>query len=120
MTRRMTDAPQPVAAAVAVTPIDPADSGSFGIIDVHPTHPDRMRRLRQRPEPDTVTDPLAVVSRLVLRPSIFDNLAPPRTPLVRSTSASPSENSPRPAPSPCTASTASGSPSETRGATSTP
>jgi len=62
-------------AALAVTPIPHDQTGSFGIVDVHPDDPNRMRRLRQRPDPATVTDPLAVVSRLVLRPQILDTLA---------------------------------------------
>ncbi|MCY7341855.1 MAG: NTP transferase domain-containing protein [Pseudonocardia sp.] len=63
------------AAALAVTSIPHDQTGSFGIVDVHPDDPARMRRLRQRPDPATVTDPLAVVSRLVLRPTILDTLA---------------------------------------------
>jgi UTP--glucose-1-phosphate uridylyltransferase len=62
-------------AALAVTPIPHDQAGSFGIVDVHPHDPTRMRGLRQRPDPTTVTDPLAVVSRLVLRPEILDTLA---------------------------------------------
>jgi UTP--glucose-1-phosphate uridylyltransferase len=62
------------AAALAVTPIPHDQTGSFGIVDVHPNNPGRMLRLRQRPDPATVADPLAVVSRLVLRPTILDTL----------------------------------------------
>jgi UTP--glucose-1-phosphate uridylyltransferase len=35
-----------------------------------------VRRIRQRPDPGTVTEPLAVVSRLILRPSILGLLIP--------------------------------------------
>ncbi|MGL5866773.1 MAG: hypothetical protein ACRCYX_13060 [Dermatophilaceae bacterium] len=35
-----------------------------------------MIGIRQRPDPATVHEPLAVVSRLILRPSIFDLLGP--------------------------------------------
>ncbi|GAA0534911.1 sugar phosphate nucleotidyltransferase [Saccharopolyspora thermophila] len=48
---------------------------SFGIIDTEPQQPNRVRSIRQRPHPGEVGEPLAVVSRLILRPSIFDHLA---------------------------------------------
>jgi UTP--glucose-1-phosphate uridylyltransferase len=38
--------------------------------------PGRVVGIRQRPDPATVRVPLAVVSRLILRPSIFDLLVP--------------------------------------------
>jgi UTP--glucose-1-phosphate uridylyltransferase len=63
-------------AALAVMPIPREQAGAFGIVDVQPDDPTRMRSLRQRPDPATVTDPLAVVSRLVLCPDILDTLAP--------------------------------------------
>lgn len=63
-------------AIVAAARIDPSDTRSFGLIDTAPHDSQRIRRIRQRPSPDTVTEPLAVVSRLVLRPSILDCLRP--------------------------------------------
>lgn len=62
-------------AVIAATVIPQEHTASFGIIDRHPDDPTRLHRLRQRPHPDTVADPLAVVSRLVLRPQIFDTVA---------------------------------------------
>ncbi|MPZ00448.1 MAG: NTP transferase domain-containing protein [Actinophytocola sp.] len=61
---------------VAGQRIDPSRARSFGIIDTHPDDSGRVIGIRQRPEPSTVTDPLAVVSRLVLRPAILDLLKP--------------------------------------------
>lgn len=63
-------------AVVAGQRIDIEDSCSFGIIDVQPSEPTRAICIRQRPDPATVTEPLAVVSRLILRPSILDTLKP--------------------------------------------
>ncbi|MFF5985887.1 sugar phosphate nucleotidyltransferase [Prauserella flavalba] len=61
-------------AVIATQHVDPAETGSFGIIDVHEGQADRVAAIRQRPHPTTVNQPLAVVSRLILRPSIFDHL----------------------------------------------
>ncbi|HEX5401756.1 MAG TPA: sugar phosphate nucleotidyltransferase [Pseudonocardiaceae bacterium] len=63
-------------AVIAVQLVDRADIASFGVVDTHPDDPDRVMGIRQRPDPATVAEPLAVVSRLILRPSIFDLLAP--------------------------------------------
>lgn len=61
-------------AIIAAQRIDRADIGSFGVVDL--THPggDRVTGIRQRPDPATVAEPLAVVSRLVLRPAVLDRL----------------------------------------------
>jgi len=56
--------------------VSPADAASFGIIDVTVPGGARVSRIRQRPDPRTVTEPLAVVSRLILRPSILGLLTP--------------------------------------------
>ena len=63
-------------AVIAAQRVDHADIASFGVVDIHPGDPDRVIGIRQRPDPATVTEPLAVVSRLILRPSIFDLLVP--------------------------------------------
>ncbi|MBH1939215.1 NTP transferase domain-containing protein [Streptomyces sp. AV19] len=61
-------------AVIAGTLVDRPEARHFGIIDTHPADPNRLAGLRQRPHPDTVTEPLAVVSRLILRPTIFDHI----------------------------------------------
>jgi UTP--glucose-1-phosphate uridylyltransferase len=63
-------------AVIAAQLVDHADIASFGVVDIHPDDTDRVIGIRQRPDPATVAEPLAVVSRLILRPSIFDLLAP--------------------------------------------
>ena len=63
-------------AVIAAQVIDAADIGAFGVIDVHRDDPNRVAGIRQRPDPATVGEPLAVVSRLILRPSIFELLGP--------------------------------------------
>jgi UTP--glucose-1-phosphate uridylyltransferase len=63
-------------AVVATQLVDHADITSFGVVDTHPDDPSRVTGIRQRPDPTTVGEPLAVVSRLILRPSIFDLLVP--------------------------------------------
>ncbi|MBB5921431.1 UTP-glucose-1-phosphate uridylyltransferase [Actinoalloteichus hoggarensis] len=63
-------------AVIAAQLVTHADIASFGVVDIHPDDPDRVIGIRQRPDPATVAEPLAVVSRLVLRPSIFDLLVP--------------------------------------------
>jgi len=63
-------------AVIAAQRIDPADIGSFGVVDTRPDDPGRVAGIRQRPDPATVSEPLALVSRLILRPSIFDLLVP--------------------------------------------
>ncbi|MPZ97391.1 MAG: NTP transferase domain-containing protein [Propionibacteriales bacterium] len=63
-------------AVVAAQPIPRQETRSFGIIDIAPSGLERVRRIRQRPDPATVREPLAVVSRLILRPSILDRLTP--------------------------------------------
>jgi UTP--glucose-1-phosphate uridylyltransferase len=63
-------------AVIAAQLVDHADIAAFGVVDIHPDDPERVIDIRQRPDPTTVAEPLAVVSRLILRPSIFDLLAP--------------------------------------------
>lgn len=63
-------------AVIAGQLIDLADAGSFGIIDLDRPGGTRVRGIRQRPDPATVTEPLAVVSRLVLTPAILPRLIP--------------------------------------------
>ncbi|GAA2693046.1 MULTISPECIES: sugar phosphate nucleotidyltransferase [Actinosynnema] len=63
-------------AVLAAQLVERADIASFGVVDTHPQRPDQVTGIRQRPDPATVTEPLAVVSRLVLRPTILDRLAP--------------------------------------------
>ncbi|MGH3495210.1 MAG: sugar phosphate nucleotidyltransferase, partial [Sciscionella sp.] len=63
-------------AVIAAQLVDRADIASFGVVDTHPDDLDRVIGIRQRPDPTTVAEPLAVVSRLILRPSIFDLLTP--------------------------------------------
>lgn len=63
-------------AVIAAQLIDPADIGSFGVVSTHPRNPSRVTGIRQRPDQATVTEPLALVSRLILRPSIFELLVP--------------------------------------------
>lgn len=63
-------------AVLAAQVIDRADIGAFGVVDLVPGSCDRVAGIRQRPDPATVTEPLAVVSRLMLRPSILDLLEP--------------------------------------------
>lgn len=63
-------------AVIAAQRVDRADIASFGVVDTHPEDPSRVIGIRQRPDPATVGEPLAVVSRLILRPSIFDLLVP--------------------------------------------
>lgn len=61
-------------AVIAAQLVDRADIASFGVVDTHPDDPQRVIGIRQRPDPATVVEPLAVVSRLILRPSIFELL----------------------------------------------
>lgn len=63
-------------AVIAATHIEHHQVSSFGIIDTDPDDSTKVIRIRQRPDPATVTEPLAVVSRLVLRPSILPLLVP--------------------------------------------
>ncbi|WP_245614290.1 sugar phosphate nucleotidyltransferase [Actinokineospora inagensis] len=63
-------------AVIAARLVDHADIASFGVVDTHSAGSDRVIGIRQRPDPATVTEPLAVVSRLILRPSILDLLVP--------------------------------------------
>jgi UTP--glucose-1-phosphate uridylyltransferase len=63
-------------AVIAAQRVDRADIAFFGAVDTHPDDPSRVIGIRQRPDPATVDEPLAVVSRLILRPSIFDLLGP--------------------------------------------
>lgn len=63
-------------AVIAAQRIDHSQTRCFGIIDTHPDQPNRLAAIRQRPDPKTVDEPLAVVSRLILRPSILNQLAP--------------------------------------------
>jgi UTP--glucose-1-phosphate uridylyltransferase len=63
-------------AVIAAQLVDHDDIASFGVVDTHPDDLGRVIGIRQRPDPATVVEPLAVVSRLILRPSIFDLLVP--------------------------------------------
>lgn len=63
-------------AVIATQRIDRAQIGSFGVVDTHPNDASRVTGIRQCPDPATVGEPLALVSRLILRPSIFDLLVP--------------------------------------------
>lgn len=63
-------------AVIAAQLVDHADIASFGVVDTHLDYPDRVIGIRQRPDPATVAEPLAVVSRLIVRQSIFDLLVP--------------------------------------------
>jgi UTP--glucose-1-phosphate uridylyltransferase len=49
---------------------------TFDVLDTHPDDPDCLRGIRQRPDPATVSTPLVLVSRLVLRPSVLGLLVP--------------------------------------------
>jgi UTP--glucose-1-phosphate uridylyltransferase len=59
-------------AIVAAQVVSLADIKSFGVVDLVPGRRDRVAGIRQRPDPSTVVEPLALVSRLVLRPQILD------------------------------------------------
>jgi UTP--glucose-1-phosphate uridylyltransferase len=61
-------------AIIAAQAIDRADIGSFGVVDLTEASGNRVAAIRQRPDPATVAEPLAVVSRLILRPGILDRL----------------------------------------------
>ncbi|MFF4777599.1 sugar phosphate nucleotidyltransferase [Microtetraspora fusca] len=61
---------------IAAQLIDRADVGSFGVVDLVEPGGDRISGIRQRPDPATVGEPLAVVSRLVLRPDVLPQLVP--------------------------------------------
>lgn len=63
-------------AVIAAQRVSRADIGSFGVVDTHAKDPSRVAGIRQRPDPATVSEPLALVSRLILRPSIFNLLVP--------------------------------------------
>lgn len=63
-------------AVIAAARIEHHQVRSFGIIDTDPDDPTKVIRIRQQPDRDTVAEPLAVVSRLVLRPSILPLLVP--------------------------------------------
>jgi UTP--glucose-1-phosphate uridylyltransferase len=82
-------------AVIAAQVIDVADIGAFGVIDVHPDDPSRVLGIRQRPDPATVGEPLAVVSRLILGPRSSNYSAPPNSLAARWTSVSPWADSPR-------------------------
>lgn len=61
--------------AVVAAQLVPHDQiGSFGAAEVTTVGGDHVARIRQRPDPSTVDEPLAVVSRLVLRPPILTRL----------------------------------------------
>jgi len=64
-------------AVIAAQRVQVEQSGSFGIIDTAVEDGDLITGIRQRPDPASVMEPLAVVSRLLLRPSIL--------PLLRAT-----------------------------------
>lgn len=59
---------------IAAQHVEPSETRSFGIIDTDPEQNERVTAIRQRPDPSTVEVPRAVVSRLILRPSILDRL----------------------------------------------
>ncbi|MGW0885398.1 hypothetical protein [Streptomyces sp. NPDC002671] len=62
-------------AVIAAQPVTREEIASFGVVE--PTTPggERVAIIRQRPDAATVDEPLAVVSRLVLRPPILTGLA---------------------------------------------
>lgn len=74
---RLADHGAGAGAVIAAQRVRVEQSGSFGIIDTAVEEADLVTGIRQRPDPATVTEPLAVVSRLILRPSIL--------PLLRAT-----------------------------------
>lgn len=63
-------------AAIAAQLVPRQRIPAVGIIDPRPDNSALVARIRQRPPADTVAEPLAVVSRLVLRPTILDRLVP--------------------------------------------
>ncbi len=63
-------------AVVAGRSVDSTEDDSHGVIDLYPDSTDRVAGIRQRTIPASVTEPLAVPSRLFLRPSVLDLLAP--------------------------------------------
>jgi UTP--glucose-1-phosphate uridylyltransferase len=69
-------AQQTEAMVVAAQRVNRAEIASFGVVDLAVSGGDRIVGIRQRPAPATVTEPSAVVSRLVLRASILDQLTP--------------------------------------------
>lgn len=63
-------------AVIAAQRVDQPDIVSFGVVRTHPDEPSRVTGIRQRPGPATIGEPLALVSQLILRRSIFDLLVP--------------------------------------------
>jgi UTP--glucose-1-phosphate uridylyltransferase len=63
-------------AAIAAQPVPRERIPHVGIIEPRPGRSSLVGRIRQRPPAAEVGEPLAVVSRLVLRPSILDRLVP--------------------------------------------
>lgn len=63
-----------VSAIIAGTQVERERAVSFGVITTDERDPMRMLNLRQRPPLHEITEPLVVVSRLVLRPTIFSYL----------------------------------------------
>ena len=103
-------------AVIAAARIEHHQVSSYGIIDADPADPTRVVRIRQRPDAATVTEPLAVVSRLVLWPSIL-LLVPTERARGEVDLGIAVGGSPVPASCGCTASPVSGSPSATQPAT---
>ncbi len=64
------------AAVIAAQRISREDVGSFGVVDVATPGSDQVTAIRQRPRPATVTEPLAVVSRLFCTPAVLPLLVP--------------------------------------------
>lgn len=60
--------------SLAVQLIDHDQIRSFGAVEVTTPGGNRIARIWQRPDPSTVAEPLALVSRLVLRPPILKRL----------------------------------------------
>jgi UTP--glucose-1-phosphate uridylyltransferase len=65
-----------VDAVLAAQQVSHTDIASFGVVDTCPGDPCRVAGIRQRPDPASVIEPLALVSRLILRPSVLSLLAP--------------------------------------------
>ncbi|MDQ1246411.1 MAG: UTP--glucose-phosphate uridylyltransferase [Actinomycetota bacterium] len=64
------------ASVIAAQLVPHHDIGGFGVLDTTGPGTDRVIGIRQRPHPDTVAEPLALVSRLALHPDILTLLRP--------------------------------------------
>ncbi len=61
-------------AVIAAQPVAREEIASFGVVEATRPGADQVAAIRQRPDPATVDEPLALVSRLVLRPPILTGL----------------------------------------------